>query len=205
MHDIGLVPQGAHGWGYALAPARHWLPGRTPFRNDRDLRASLGVERAEDLAGKALRFRYEFEVPARVLRSAAEFALELTTPLPSPDDPPGVWLNGKEVGPHPRPRQGKREYEVKKEAGWLTAGRNEVVVEVRPGGRELEVLLDLRLDEVRQPIVLPDVTGDVKTVQERATVCDLCSAQWGQRPACVTACPHDAALRVDARFEFPVS
>ena len=43
-----------------------------------------------------------------------------------------------------------------------------------------------------------------KQVAERAVVCDLCSAQYGQRPACVTACPHDAAMRVNARFEFPV-
>jgi Fe-S-cluster-containing hydrogenase component 2 len=34
-------------------------------------------------------------------------------------------------------------------------------------------------------------------------VCDLCSDQYGQVPACVNACPHDAALRVDARrFDF---
>jgi hypothetical protein len=29
------------------------------------------------------------------------------------------------------------------------------------------------------------------------------SRQFGQVPACVTACPHDAAMRVNARFEFP--
>jgi len=39
--------------------------------------------------------------------------------------------------------------------------------------------------------------------KELAVVCDLCSDQFGKRPACVTACPHDAAMRVDARFEFP--
>ena len=42
-----------------------------------------------------------------------------------------------------------------------------------------------------------------KLVTERAVVCDLCSSSFGQVPACVTACPHEAALRVNARFEFP--
>jgi Fe-S-cluster-containing hydrogenase component 2 len=42
-----------------------------------------------------------------------------------------------------------------------------------------------------------------KQVTQRAVVCDLCSSQWGQRPACVVACPHDAALRIEARTEFP--
>ncbi len=49
------------------------------------------------------------------------------------------------------------------------------------------------------------IAGDYteKNYGELAVVCDLCSEQFGKRPACVTACPHDAAMRVDARFEFP--
>jgi Fe-S-cluster-containing hydrogenase component 2 len=82
-----------------------------------------------------------------------------------------------------------------------------VAVKATPEGRELEVLLDLRLDEVRRPTVPLGVGADVdvseKLVTELAVVCDLCSRQSGQRPACVTACPHDAARRVNARFEFP--
>ena len=42
-----------------------------------------------------------------------------------------------------------------------------------------------------------------KLVTDRAVVCDLCSTLSGQTPACVRACPHDAAMRVNARFEFP--
>jgi Fe-S-cluster-containing hydrogenase component 2 len=49
------------------------------------------------------------------------------------------------------------------------------------------------------------VVGDVieKMVSERAVVCDLCSTQLGQQPACVNACPHDAAWRIDARAGLP--
>jgi Fe-S-cluster-containing hydrogenase component 2/CRP-like cAMP-binding protein len=43
----------------------------------------------------------------------------------------------------------------------------------------------------------------VKTVTERAVVCDLCSSLPSQDPACVYACPHEAAIRIDARSEFP--
>jgi CRP-like cAMP-binding protein len=34
-------------------------------------------------------------------------------------------------------------------------------------------------------------------------VCDMCSSSRSQDPACVYACPHDAALRVDALADFP--
>ncbi|MBL0921062.1 MAG: cyclic nucleotide-binding domain-containing protein [Phycisphaerales bacterium] len=41
-------------------------------------------------------------------------------------------------------------------------------------------------------------TGEVVEVTERAVVCDQCSS-LPTGPACVYACPHDAAVRVDAR------
>src|SRR5262249_51492777 len=101
-------------------------------------------------------------------------------------------------------RQGKRTYAIARESGLLRAGRNVLAVKGGPGGKELEGLLDLRLDEVRRPVVLGGLTGDIKVVSERAVGGDLWSGQHGQAPACVTACPHDAALRVNARTEFPV-
>ena len=39
--------------------------------------------------------------------------------------------------------------------------------------------------------------------QGTGVVCDLCSTLPGRVPACVNACPHDAAMRVNARAEFP--
>jgi hypothetical protein len=68
-------------------------------------------------------------------------------------------------------------------------------------------LLELRMDEIRVPDVPPVLRESAeiseKVVTNLAVVCDQCSSQWGQRPACVTACPHDAAMRVDARIDFP--
>jgi CRP-like cAMP-binding protein/Fe-S-cluster-containing dehydrogenase component len=42
-----------------------------------------------------------------------------------------------------------------------------------------------------------------KEVDQRAVVCDLCAGLDGLGPACVYHCPHDAAIRIDARYEFP--
>jgi Fe-S-cluster-containing hydrogenase component 2/CRP-like cAMP-binding protein len=39
---------------------------------------------------------------------------------------------------------------------------------------------------------------------EIAVVCDLCSSLPDQDPRCVYACPHEAAMRVNARVELPV-
>lgn len=212
MHDVGLIPEGAHGYSYYPAALltdtrwtqpgysdRRWLTQKAPFRNDPDFRATLPKLTVRE---GGVCFRYEFQVPANVLQQAAELILVAT----SPEGAATVWVNGKELQTEAKARGGKREYKIVKGDGTLRAGRNVVAVKVPATSKELEVLLDLRLDEVRLPDVLKTVEAEVseKLVKERAVVCDLCSDQFGQRPACVNACPHDAAHRVNARFEFPV-
>jgi Fe-S-cluster-containing hydrogenase component 2 len=93
----------------------------------------------------------------------------------------------------------------------LRRGRNVLAVNVMPtppSSGKKTLLLELRLDEIREPAIPPKQreTAEVieKVVTDVAVVCDLCSEQFGQRPACVTACSHDAAMRVDARFNFPI-
>lgn len=44
--------------------------------------------------------------------------------------------------------------------------------------------------------------SDVKKVTDRAVVCDMCESVPGGSPSCVYSCPHDAAMRVDAREFF---
>lgn len=41
--------------------------------------------------------------------------------------------------------------------------------------------------------------SEFKTVTQQATVCDLCTTTPSKDPACVYACPHDAAIRVNGR------
>ena len=48
-----------------------------------------------------------------------------------------------------------------------------------------------------------EVEYKLKQVTQRAVVCDLCAELHNQQPACVNACPHDAARRVNAWADFP--
>jgi Fe-S-cluster-containing hydrogenase component 2/CRP-like cAMP-binding protein len=70
-------------------------------------------------------------------------------------------------------------------------------------------ILSVRLDVDRKPPMPPgmeesDVQVRLKVLPAIAVVCDQCSTLPGQEPACVTQCPHEAAMRVEARFEFPI-
>jgi Fe-S-cluster-containing hydrogenase component 2 len=221
MHDVGVIAGSVHGWRYAPASlagsgwqqrryaAAHWLSGKTPFTHDRAFEESISPLGATAGGETSLCFRYEFRLDAHLLRTAGAFKLEVT----SADEAATVWINSQEVAkPAEKPKRGKREYVLTREMNLFRAGGNVLAIQVAsppfaPGKKS--VLLDLRLDEVR----VPDVPAEMreaaeiseKIVTDLAVVCDQCSSQFGQRPACVTACPHDAALRVDARFNFPSS
>ncbi|WP_166831236.1 4Fe-4S binding protein [Thalassoroseus pseudoceratinae] len=67
----------------------------------------------------------------------------------------------------------------------------------------------IQMNELRNPIQLSAeqkaILGEettFKSVGEQAVVCDLCSNVPGQKPSCVYACPHDAAIRVHAQTFF---
>lgn len=64
-----------------------------------------------------------------------------------------------------------------------------------------------RLETLDLPRETPRAGSDSeareKEVDQRAVVCDLCAGLNGIGPACVYHCPHDAAIRIDARLEFP--
>ncbi len=67
----------------------------------------------------------------------------------------------------------------------------------------------IQMNELATPVALSEhdrallgADAEIKKVDERAVVCDLCSSLPSQDPACVYACPHDAALRVNAREFF---
>jgi hypothetical protein len=174
--------------------------------------------------GQAVCFRYAFQLPRLQARASAQYKLEVTTP----DNTATVWINGQELpAPAEKPRGGKREYWIPplptpaaggppgqppdlKAAGAsllrLRAGRNVIAVRVDPdSATDGAEFLKVRLDEMVRPTVATSVGEEVvqRLVTDRAVVCDLCSSQFGQVPACVNACPHDAAMRVDARVNLP--
>jgi Fe-S-cluster-containing hydrogenase component 2 len=215
MHDLGLVPSEARDWHFLPAETvqsgpwnkpgyrdTHWLSAKAPFFADPDLYAQLAnwlrpVPEGEE---QAVCFRREFQLSREMAQHAKEYKLEIT----STDESASVWVNGIEIQTKERAKRGVRPFLVAQEAGVLQVGRNVVAVRVKVQPGKEGPLFDMRLDEVRVP-VLPAGSGDFteKSYGQLAVVCDLCSSQYGQRPACVTACPHDAAMRVDARFEFP--
>jgi CRP-like cAMP-binding protein len=231
MHDLGIIPENARGWSYLPAPVvkgdkwrkagfvdASWLHGDAPFTLDRELQEQLASRRPAGHSpmtgdGAVTNFRYEFHLTREMLR-ADELKLEVTSMAPTVT----VWVNNHEVTPDDKPKRGRREYTLSLKAAAkgeekkapLTAGANVLAVQVTPTANATEVLLQARLDEVRRPALPDSVDEEIaeeiteKLVTQRAVVCDLCSTLPGQRPACVQACPHDAAMRVNARFEFPV-
>lgn len=228
MHTIGIVPGGSHGWRYALAtnaPAdwyktaragRGWIAGSTPFVLDREFQERLnGTERSlrTDASAAPICFQYEFDADNAARRTGQNLVLALT----SMDENVRVWINGRSViGPADKSADatpgketaGTLSRKKSRDWGWweiettvpgheLRAHGNVVSVQVVPSKGNSDRLIDLRLD-MEQGVT-------VKLVEQKAVVCDLCSAQYGQVPACVTACPHDAAIRVNALSQLPLA
>jgi Fe-S-cluster-containing hydrogenase component 2/CRP-like cAMP-binding protein len=224
MHDLGIIPEKARGWRFLpatkvgnekwLRPSfrdADWLPGEAPFRLDRDFVEQLTFCKAPSSA--TVNFRREFQLTKTMLKEAAGFKLEVVSQSPAVK----VWVNGQAVEPDDKPRRGRYEFTLPQKSGGgeskpvpLYAGANALAVQVTSNVPAGEVLMQARLDEIRRPDLPGSVEESIaaevtqKLVTQRAVVCDLCSTLPGKVPACVNACPHDAAMRVNARFNFPV-
>lgn len=70
------------------------------------------------------------------------------------------------------------------------------------------VILARRLDQLPELQTLPLQASDdgrhveLQLVTEHAVVCDLCAHLPSKQPVCVSQCPHEAAIRVNARRDF---
>ena len=210
-------------WNQSRYQAKNWLTGSSPFKWNRDAQEMVKEVPLEKVR---YRFRYEFSLSkAHVKDPTRRYRIELT----AVGGEVQLWLNGKPLQFEGKPRRGRHEFSIPPKpeenkddkqlvpeqelvAGdFLVKGQNVIAVEVAPPKNANDVLFQLRLDEVKRPKGLPeDIDKDVaeevteKLVTSRAVVCDLCSTSRSQIPACVHACPHDAAMRVDARSEFPM-
>ncbi|MCH8047263.1 MAG: 4Fe-4S binding protein [Planctomycetes bacterium] len=225
MHDIGIVtgegtpwrfaPEsaaGGNGWQRAEFRDAHWPQAIAPLLWDLDVQASLSGIAAngrwtvgDATVSEPLCFRSQF-IHAPADGDGGRYKLQVTSGLGDVT----VWLNGEllELSQDaPQKRRGTHESRI--DARKLRRGEN--VLAVRVAGDEPTtldynaILLSLRLDRV------PDFGGDggavgteIELVTETAVVCDLCSSLAGAQPACVRECPHEAAMRVDARFNFPI-
>ena len=189
---------------------RSWPTASTPFRVNRGFKEALPVAST----GQEYCFRYEFSLPAYVVKSAGSFHLQVLAPAPGA----AVWINGQPVALKEAMPKGA----VKKDKGYewnleavmaakgstpaaLQAGRNVIAVRVSAPAKISDVMLELGLYTIRAVEAPLGVSGEFtqEMVMRTAVVCDLCESLPGQEPACVKVCPHDAAMRVDARTEFP--
>ena len=221
MRDVGVVPLSSHGWQYLPDQlifgddswrrpgfrARDWQSGATPFHCDAEFQASLANRWRP---GDEVSFRYEFQHIAGDPTGKYHYRLNVVTT----DEHVVVWLNGRRVDGFGHESSGAKrtqsnsawtiETDVARDA--LAAGANTVAARLRPSAAAGE-MFNLALYEVREPLlpfaITPtDVSIIPKVVEKRAVVCDLCADHPGG-PACVKACPHEAALRFDARAGVP--
>lgn len=150
----------------------------------------------------------EYNLPKRAVLDAPSADADM--PMGEKDNSPWQTLRGaKTMSATAKPKASKPPKLVIPPAMFVK-GVNVLAVRVVPKGGSTDVLFDARLDEVKKPQIPTEVDAEVaeeiteKQVTQKAVVCDLCSPFPGQIPACVHACPHEAAMRVDARSEFPV-
>lgn len=204
MHPLGLAPEGAFGWRWAPAPTvaaanwqelsfsdRDWHIDRAPFTFDRVFQEAMGP--GPSPPGQPICFRFTFPVEQETLGRLRELTLEVISTEQAIGSA-AVWLNGQEITTTERAKRGRREYPVANAQSCLRRGNNTVAVRITPGAAAETPFFDLCLYEVRK--LAEELTE--KVVTHRAVVCDLCSS-LPNGPACVRACPHDAAMRVDGQ------
>jgi Fe-S-cluster-containing hydrogenase component 2 len=211
MHDTGIIPEGSYAWSMLGEPAATtaddkpaWAAVKYRARGWRPVKAPVTLNR-DVLAGKppaaTYAFRHEFMLEKERLTEGDEFKIEVTTP---PAAQVQVWVDGALLDPEEVKRD-KRTYPVPDAPRVLKPGRHVVAARVVPPAEHAGPIFELRGDVVRRPKGAQLNAADYieKGVTEVAVVCDLCSSLPGKVPSCVRACPHDAAMRVDARRTFP--
>jgi len=213
MHDVGVIPEIEYGWRYTPASAlkgndwqkprfrdRKWAQGAAPFAWDLDMQAEVAtrsVSQVEATLHEPVCFRYQFRF-APAGKELERFRLLIHTDGRAAS----AWINGQRTEMSSQKVNGA--FVAILTNGEVHIGNNLLAIKIDPPIEENQMVMSVRLD------VLPamgkashQTATDVSLVTDRAVVCDLCHSVRGG-PACVSQCPHDAAFRVDARYEFPI-
>jgi CRP-like cAMP-binding protein/Fe-S-cluster-containing hydrogenase component 2 len=231
MHDVGLIPEQALGWMYAPLSAvgaepwqstssngKAWTIGNSPFRWSLDFQSDLARQSpgrwsaGSSKIEEAILFRYDIKIDLAHLSRLGHLRLQII----SEGLEATAWINGTGIELTQDAKQKKKgEFSAEfHSSDVFCSGHNRVSIQLNTDGEETTCLKDgstvlsLRLDPVPEVGVITAATADgvvrpsVELVTERAIVCDVCSGLDGQEPACVSQCPHESAMRVDARSFF---
>ncbi len=211
MHDESLIPAGAPGWRwlrsqvepnrnwFAVEPnSRNWRSGTCPFVAGIETALEFGALLKETDTGGDYYFHYELEVDPTRLSKERTWRFLVTSKAKAVV----IYLDGQQLALEQDAPQAKRgEFVVHLPRARIGRGKHTVAARVVGPVPLGDIIFNLRLD------LIAGEQEDIeeKLVTERAVVCDQCSSLSGNRHACVYACPHEAAIRVDAWVEFPES
>ena len=213
---------GSERWQDVSSGGASWIAGQSPFRWNLDFQHDLSRQSPDTWSAGSGRieepilFRYEMKIDQLQLSELGFIRLKVI----SEGLAVTAWINGTSIELTQDAKQAKKgEFVAEFSArDTLRTGRNSVAIQLEPAVEgdgtvrpaDGSTLLNVRLDAVPEVGVITAATADgvarpsVELVTERAVTCDICSGLDGQGPACVSQCPHDAAMRVDARSYFPV-
>ena len=226
MHDVGWIMEQSVDWEYCVqscvstdwqtgSKQGPWMKSISPFSWSLDFQQDLvsinpkGWDHGDPNLMESVLFRSQFAIAAEETVTAEVGRLTIVCESLTPT----VWLNGVQLELSQDARQAKRGvFEGMLDAVDLASQKtNWIAVSVDiPAGVESRVipdgavLMSLRLDPVQSAGVITYATTDgvalpvVEVPTERAVVCDMCSELHDNGPACVSQCPHEAAMRVNA-------
>ena len=221
MHDLGLIPEESLGW---LCASRRsipddwyrarrlsggWIQGTSPFLWQGDFLRNW-TESVAEAQSITICFRHEFRLPKKSKNSHYRLSINddrrkstLTKIRIKKSTVVGVWLNGKKL------EWSGNSLDLAKEDFLTTENVLAVEVSLDSPVSYGQIVLSACLDGVPEAsqqtreILGDQVLPEMDLVTSRAAVCDLCSHLPSQQPACVSSCPHDAAIRINPLINFP--
>ena len=226
MHDVGWIMEQSVDWEYCVKSCAssdwqtggkqgQWMKSISPFTWSIDFQQDLVAinpkrwSHGDPKLVESVLFRSQFSIPAEETVMAEVGRLTIICKSATPT----VWLNGEQLELSQDARQAKRGvFEgmidsvdlVSRKKNWIAVSvdiADDAESRVVSDG---DVLMSLRLDPVQSAGVITYATTDgvalpvVEVPTERAVVCDMCSDFHDNGPACVSQCPHEAAMRVNA-------
>ena len=171
-------------------------------------------------------FRHEFPIPAGIASDKFRLSINrkrdkysIITGMKTISTIRSVYLNGKELKDVSGGEWNWEKEAFELDRSRLNSGSNLLAIELSVNtstdpNRFRNLILSAGIDPVLEVneqtrIALgkqkteANARVEIETIVNRAVVCDLCSHLPSKQPACVTSCPHDAAIRINPLFDFP--